>query len=142
MEVKFKRLHGDAVLPTRANNLDAGFDLYAAGFLPDANEEIVTYRTGLSVAIPEGHVGLIFPRSSIYKYNLSMSNSVGVIDSGYRGEVQVKFRATNGQSTYIKGDRIAQLIVMPLINWQPVWAEELPASGDGRGTGGFGSSGA
>lgn len=148
MEVKFKRLNDDARLPTRANNLDAGFDLYAAE-RPEQYRDVITYKLGLAVAIPAGYVGLIFPRSSIYKFDLAMANSVGVIDAGYRGEVMVKFRETDyehdewtSHSWYSYGDRIAQLIIMPLVAWAPVWAEgELPEAGDTRGTGGYGSSG-
>ncbi len=146
MEVKFKRLNEDACLPTRANNLDAGFDLYAAAGPTYGELDTVVYSLGLAVAIPAGYVGLVFPRSSVCKKTLSLTNSVGVIDAGYRGEVRVVFRdihATwvDGTHDYDKGDRIAQLIVMPLTEWQPVWADELPVAGDGRGTGGYGSSG-
>src|SRR6056297_3317016 len=85
------KLYGDAKLPEKANPLDAGLDLTALKRTKIGN--ILTYDTGVSVAIPEGHVGLLFPRSSICKYDLELCNSVGVIDSGYRGTIQFKFRA-------------------------------------------------
>jgi dUTP pyrophosphatase len=97
------------------------------------------YGTGLAVEIPEGHVGLLFPRSSISNSGLILTNSVGVIDSGYRGEIKFRFKHIPDTAYYKPGDRIGQLIVMPYpeIDFQEV--EEL--SSTERGEGGFGSSG-
>ena len=91
--LKVKRLCPEAVLPRRANNTDAGLDLVATSRVFDKDGN-VTYGTGLAFEIPDGHVGLLFPRSSIAVRDLALSNSVGVIDSGYRGEVKLKFKPT------------------------------------------------
>lgn len=139
MEVKFKRLSEDSVLPSYSKSGDAGLDLTAiSNPIYDDENSIRTYRTGLAVEIPEGYVGLIFPRSSIYKKGLVLANSVGVIDSGYRGEILVKFANRMGAGMYYFGDRIAQLIIMPIPVIEPVEAEEL--SDTERGEGGFGST--
>lgn len=138
--IKFKRLSEDSILPSYAKLGDAGLDLTAISnpIYDDYNNNIRTYKTGLAVEIPEGYVGLIFPRSSIYKKGLLLSNSVGVVDSGYRGEIMVKFTNRLGAGIYQKGDRIAQLIIMPIPFIEPVEAEEL--SSTERGEGGFGST--
>lgn len=93
MKVRIKKLHKDAVVPKKAHATDAGFDLVATSRVFDA-EGNVTYGTGLAFEIPEGYVGLVFPRSSICRKDLSLSNAVGVIDSHYRGEVKAKFKPT------------------------------------------------
>lgn len=93
MEVKIKKLHKDAVIPTYANNGDAGLDLTAVSYEFDEYGNVV-YHTGLAFEIPEGYVGLVFPRSSICKQDLSLTNAVGVIDSSFRGEVTAKFKPT------------------------------------------------
>lgn len=146
MKLKFKKLSEAAILPRKANTTDAGFDITAIGWYKDENGNIV-YNTGLAVEIPEGYVGLIFPRSSISKYTLSLSNSVGVIDAGYRGELLFKFKMAKpfivhqySYKIYNIGDRIGQLIVIPLPQFEPVFVDELDNTND-RG-GGFGSSGA
>lgn len=141
MKLKFKKLHPDAVIPTRANPNDAGMDLTTVGFDLDDYTNILSYSTGLAVEIPDGYVGLIFPRSSIYKYTMSLSNSVGVIDSGYRGEIKFKFRIPSSKyfTYYREGERIGQLIVLPYPKFEPVEVAELDITND-RG-GGFGSSG-
>lgn len=90
MKVKFKKLHEDAKLPFQANPGDAGLDLTAVNVTIGAEGEI-EYRTGLAVEIPEGHVGLLFMRSSIFKKDITLTNAVGVIDSGYRGEIMFKY---------------------------------------------------
>lgn len=140
MKVKFKKLHEDAVLPSYAKDGDAGLDMTAISF--EFGDGIVTYGTGLSAEIPSGHVGLIFPRSSVYKTDLTLSNCVGVIDSGYRGEIKAVFRDTdkNGiNKIYFKGDRIMQMIIMPYPKIVPEWSDEL--SKTKRGSGGYGSTG-
>lgn len=91
MEVKIKKLHERAVVPSYSKKGDAGMDLTAVDYYYDADGCIV-YKTGLAIEIPEGYVGLVFPRSSISKSDLFLTNSVGVIDSGYRGEILAKFK--------------------------------------------------
>ncbi len=147
MKVKVKKLHPDAVIPSYAKPGDAGLDLTAISHEFEVNaagRRLQVYGTGLAFEIPEGHVGLIFPRSSISKTELSLTNCVGVIDSGYRGEVKFKFAYDSGSrptkdSTYKVGDRIGQLIIMPYPQVQLEEAADL--SETVRGAGGFGSSG-
>lgn len=93
MKVKFKKLGPKAVMPTKAHPTDAGFDLTATSCVFD-KEGNATYGTSIAVEIPKGYVGLIFPRSSVAKKDLAFSNSVGVIDSSYRGEIKFKFKPT------------------------------------------------
>lgn len=142
MQINVKKVRDNAVIPQYAKPGDAGLDLTAAE-LEVTPEGIVIGYTGLALEIPEGYVGLLFPRSSISKYDLSLTNCVGVIDSGYRGEVIVKFRNTRTDEKYAKiyskGDRVAQLIVMPYPKITLVEAQEL--SQTERGEGGFGSTG-
>ena len=132
-----------AQVPTYAHETDACADLYA---LEDTNLNAHTYgnkiRTGVSIQLPEGWVAMIFPRSSIgAKTTFRLSNSVGIIDSGYRGELGVLYDNTSDIDTYInKGDRIAQLLVMPSYRFQAKVVESLEDSD--RGEGGFGSTGA
>ena len=136
LNIKIKRLTPTAKLPTKAHSTDAGYDLYASSCHYDNG--LIVYGTGIAVEIPEGHVGLVFPRSSIANTHLALSNSVGVIDSGYRGEIKAKFRK-GGTRGYVVGDRIAQLIIMP---YPEVVFEEVDELSDSdRGTGGSGSSG-
>ena len=139
MLVKFKKLHPDAIIPSYATLGDAGLDLTATSivFKDDAQ---ISYGTGLAVEIPEGHVGLLFPRSSIRKYGISLSNSVGVIDSGYRGEIQATFNLKDKQAFgYSIGERIVQLLIIPYPSIETVEVQEL--SSTQRGEGGFGSTG-
>lgn len=139
MQVKIKKLHPDAVIPKYAKEGDAGMDLTAVAILEQTPYSI-TYDTGLAFEIPEGFVGYIFPRSSIRKYGLLLSNSVGVVDSGYRGSVQATFKRTSHiDNYYSEGDRIAQIIIMPTPYVEFIEVEEL--SETDRGTGGFGSTG-
>lgn len=136
LNIKIKRMHKDAVIPTKAHATDAGCDLYATSCHYDNG--LLIYGTGIAVEIPEGYVGLVFPRSSIANTHLTLSNSVGVIDSGYRGEIMAKFRK-GGTNAYRVGERIAQLIILPYPEVVFEEAEELNDSD--RGTGGYGSSG-
>lgn len=142
MQVRFKKLHEDAVIPAYAKPGDAGLDLTAISV--DLDKEILTIGTGLAVEIPFGYVGLVFPRSSVYKMDLSLANCVGVIDSGYRGEIMCKFRVHfdanlfRNAMFYKPGDRVAQLLIMPYPAIEPVEVAEL--SQTARGEGGFGSS--
>jgi dUTP pyrophosphatase len=143
LKIKVKKLHNDAVIPKYSKDGDAGMDLTATEILNETTES-VTYGTGLAFEIPKGYVGLVFPRSSIRKYDLALTNCVGVIDSGYRGEVQATFKKTNwskGDSSekYNVGDRIAQIIILPYPKITLIETEEL--SNTERGEGGFGSTG-
>ena len=144
MEVKFKKLSDKAVTPTYAHDGDAGLDLTATGIHSEINEcgqFVIVYHTGLAFEIPKGYVGLIFPRSSIAKKSLTLTNCVGVIDSNYRGEVLAKFKNTTGDSVpavYPIGAKFAQLIIMPYPIVSLIESDEL--SSTERGEGGFGSS--
>lgn len=139
MKVKIMKVRESALLPTKAHPTDAGYDLYADTYTIDEYGNAV-YGTGVAMEIPQGYVGLIFPRSSIYKYDLMLSNAVGVIDSGYRGEIMAKFRKPLIGERYRLRDRIAQIIIMP---YPEVTLEEVDAlSESDRGVGGYGSSGA
>lgn len=140
MKIQFKKLNPQAQKPKFGKPGDAGADLVATS--ADMFKGQMIYGTGLAVEIPEGMVGLVFPRSSVRNYNLSMSNSVGVIDSGYRGEIMITFNVTEKDkfpATYNIGDRIAQLVIVPVPLVQFVEVEEL--SETDRGTGGHGSTG-
>lgn len=139
MKVKIKKLHPDAVIPQYAKPGDAGLDLVAVVETWNEDNSMVTYDTGLAIEIPDGYVGLVFPRSSISKTVLSLSNSVGVIDSGYRGPIMFKFRYPEEGPVYDTGDRVAQLIIMPYPQIEFEEVEEL--SSTERGEGGFGSTG-
>ena len=139
MQVKVKKLHPEAIIPKYAKQGDAGLDLTAVSEEWNENNSMVTYGTGLSIEIPEGYVGLLFPRSSVCKTSLNLSNSVGVIDSGYRGEIMLKYRYPEQGLVYDLGDRVGQLIIMPYPQIKLIEAEEL--SSTERGEGGYGSSG-
>lgn len=165
MKIKIKKLVENAVIPTYAKDGDAGLDLVATSMSEDSYGNIV-YGTGIAVEIPKGYVGLVFPRSSNAKNNMYLTNSVGVIDSGYRGEIMFKYKVvhntgsflkwwwenkilkkkepkisiyTLGYNTYKVGDRIGQLIIIkyPYIEFEEV--DKL--SETERGTGGYGSTG-
>lgn len=139
MKVKIKRLRDTAIIPTKAHATDAGFDLYVDTSIVDEYGNAV-YGSGIAMEIPEGYVGLVFPRSSIAKTDLLLSNSVGVIDSGYRGEIMAKFRLLDKyRPIYDIGERFAQIIIMPYPNIEFEEVEEL--SDSDRGAGGYGSSG-
>ena len=142
MEVKFKKLNERAVIPKYAKPGDAGLDLVATSCEHDAAKDNYVYGTGLAVEIPHGYVGLIFPRSSNRKTYAYMTNHVGVIDSGYRGEIMITFKNRDmiyGSQPYYVGDRIAQLIIIPYPFIDPIEADEL--SETERGEGGHGSTG-
>lgn len=147
MKVKIKKMHPDAVIPKYAHDTDAGMDLVATSMKVDAYGCIV-YGTGLAFEIPEGYVGLIFPRSSNAKYDLILTNHIGVVDSGYRGEVMLKFKPHGAwkcndeivyKNEYEVGDRVGQLIIMPYPKIEFEEVEELAVSD--RGAGGYGSTG-
>jgi len=140
MKVKIKKLSPNAITPRYAKIGDAGMDLTAISSELDEYGNIV-YKTGLAFEIPEGYVGLIFPRSSNSKTNLYLTNHVGVIDSGYRGEVMLKYQSIQsfGRNPYQVGDRVGQIIILPYPQIEFEEAEEL--SSTERGEGGYGSTG-
>jgi dUTP pyrophosphatase len=143
LSVKFRKLVPEAVTPEYAQNGDAGLDLTATSFR--LAETFMEYGTGIAVEIPTGHVGLLFPRSSITKAprGVSLKNSVGVIDSNYRGEILVRFELPNSMNEMhgklpVVGDKVAQLIILP---YPKVYFEEvIELSDTNRGDGGFGST--
>ena len=141
MKVLFKKLVPEAQKPKFGKPGDAGADLVATS-VDFSRKNQVVYGAGLAVEIPEGMVGLVFPRSSIRNYDLSLSNSVGVIDSGYRGEIMVTFNILNPytvETSYQVGDRIAQLVIIPVPLVKYTEVDEL--SETQRGTDGHGSTG-
>jgi dUTP pyrophosphatase len=150
MKVKIKKLNPLAQIPSYAKAGDAGMDVVATEIIKDTPDQI-TYGMGIALEIPEGFVGLVFPRSSIRKTGLQLSNSVGVIDSGYRGEIQATFNKIFGSEGmydeakipttefYKVGDRIAQIMIIPHPTIEFNEVDEL--SDSERGEGGFGSTG-
>jgi dUTP pyrophosphatase len=153
MKVKIKKLHKNAVIPKYSNVGDAGMDMTAVTADISRDGLYVEYGTGIAVEIPEGYVGLIFPRSSLSKTSLILSNHVGVVDSGYRGEIKFRFKDTRMRSrieygidqyfcsdtVYKVGDRIGQLMIIPYPKIEFEEVEELDSTN--RGEGGFGSTG-
>lgn len=140
MKVKFKKLTKHATAPHRGSEYAAGWDLVATSFSHEKG--IISYGTSLAIEIPEGHFGILAARSSVYRTDLMLANSIGIIDSDYRGELIFKFRLLNqGDSpkVYTVGDRIGQLII--LSHGAPEWAEVEVLSEAKRGKGGFGSTG-
>ena len=141
MEVKIKKLVEGAIIPKYAKIGVAGMDLTATSKWYD-DDNNVCYGTGIAMEIPKGYVGLVFPRSSNAKQDLILSNSVGVIDSGYRGEITFKFKLVDDRhlaKDYNVGDRVGQIIIMPYPKIEFVEVSEL--SETDRGNGGYGSSG-
>ena len=141
VELPIRRLRSDAVVPERAYAGDAGLDLAACERVELAPGGRATVGTGLAVAIPEGYAGFIQPRSGLAAKNgLTIVNTPGLVDSGYRGELKVILLNTDGNDTFVvePGMRIAQLVVMLVPGVDPVEVEELPESE--RGVRGFGSS--
>ena len=137
MNVNIKKLHPDAVIPRYAKRGDAGLDLTAVDVIAEGTT--LTYKTGLAVEIPPWHVGLLFPRSSVYKTGQTLTNCVGVIDSGYRGEIMLKYTLSPYAKEYDIGDRVGQLIIMPYPKIHFVEVENLTPTD--RGEGGYGSTG-
>lgn len=137
--VKVKKLNENAVIPSYSKLGDAGMDLTITSVVNESDIDI-TYGFGIAMEIPEGYVGLVFPRSSVRKYRLLLSNSVGVIDSGYRGELQATFKKTNTDAiVYEIGDRGAQIVIIPYPQIEFIETDEL--SDSERGSGGFGHTG-
>ena len=140
--MRFTRLSDAAQPPTRAHAGDAGLDLYAAESAELAPGQRASVGTGIAVEIPDGHAGLVLPRSGLAaKHGISVVNAPGLIDAGYRGEVRVLLLNTDAEEAFsvAPGDRIAQLLVVRYDGSDPEEAEALADSA--RGSGGFGSSG-
>jgi dUTP pyrophosphatase len=138
IKLKIKKLDDRATIPSYAKKGDAGIDLVATTMI--SNGYFIEYGTDLAIEIPEGYVGYIFPRSSISKTDHYLRNSVGVIDSGYRGEIKIRMSIPElGSKQYINGDKIAQLIIMKL-PWVDIEEVDELSETD-RGEGGFGSTG-
>ena len=143
LHVKIRKLIESAKIPQYAKEGDAGLDLTATNISYDADN--VIYHSGLSVEIPQGYVGLLFPRSSNSKTQYYLTNSVGVIDSGYRGEIKAVFKHRDSDvcqmrhPPYAVGERFAQLIIMPYPHIQ--FDEVTELSQTERGNGGYGSTG-
>ena len=130
MVIKFKRLSDKAIAPVKAHATDAGFDITCVGVsseLSECGQVILVYHTALAVEIPEGYFGALVPRSSISKKSIDLTNCMGVIDAGYRGEILGKFRVTTDviPAVYKEGERFAQLIILPIPSITVVEAEEL-----------------
>lgn len=141
MQINVKLTDG-APLPRHARPGDAGMDLTSREEVYILPTETVIVGTGVSAAIPEGFVGLVFPRSGLAsKHGVTLANAVGVIDSGYRGEIKAPLMNVSMDIRHIKkGDRICQLVVVPFASCECVEADELDETE--RGVGGFGSTGA
>jgi dUTP pyrophosphatase len=142
MELPFKRVRPGGALPSAQREGDAGLDLRAAVDATVKPGERVMVPTGVAVAIPDGHAGLVLPRSGLAsKHGLTLANAPGLIDAGYRGEVMCSMvNLDRDEAIEIRtGDRIAQLVIVEVPSVVPSWAAELPESH--RGEGGFGSTG-
>lgn len=140
MDINIKYLSVDAIEPNKGTNQSAGFDLTSTSLIIE--EKYIEYGTDISLQIPEGFCGLLFPRSSVSKYDLSLCNSVGVIDSDYRGELKIRFNILREETPkiYNVGDRVAQLVILPIpsVTFSNVLFFDDITS---RGGGGFGSTG-
>jgi dUTP pyrophosphatase len=142
VDIRVAKLTPEAKLPTRAHDGDAGMDLYASEAAHIGPGERWSVGTGIALEIPDGHAGLVLPRSGLAReHGIALVNGPGLIDPGYRGEVRVLLLNTDPAETFRveAGDRIAQLVVTPIALAEPVETEALADST--RGEGGFGSSG-
>ena len=143
MEVAFRKLRDDAVVPARAYEGDAGLDLASCERVVLEPGARATVGTGLAVAVPDGHAGFVQPRSGLAaRHGITIVNTPGLVDSGYRGELRVVLLNTDAREPFVvePGMRIAQLVVVPVASVEPVEMEELPESE--RGVRGFGSTAA
>lgn len=139
MELRYKKINGRAMPPVRGTEHSAGMDLIAIS--KTVTPKGIAYGTGLAFEIPRDHVGLLFPRSSVSKTSLSMANSVGVIDSDYRGEISAVFKVNDKNAdVYNLGDRVCQLVIVPIPAFELKEVDDI--SETARGTNGFGSTGA
>jgi dUTP pyrophosphatase len=144
LQVPFCRLVPEAGMPERAHLGDAGYDLRSVERVDLAPGSRALVRTGISIAIPEGYAGLVLPRSGLaVRHGISLVNTPGLIDSGYRGEIQVPLINHDRQETFLieEGTRIAQLVLVRVASALFAEVEFLESATDGRGEGGFGSSG-
>jgi len=141
MNIKIKKLHEKAIIPSYAKEGDCGLDLTAISIstVDKGNYGYIEYDTGLSIEVPEGYVGLVYPRSSISDSGLILTNSVGVIDQNYRGSIRCRFKAIPNTVIYNVGDRVAQIIIQPCPKIEFELVDEL--SDTTRGDLGFGSTG-
>jgi dUTP pyrophosphatase len=142
VELPIARLNEEATLPTRAHDGDAGLDLYACEAAHIGPGERWSVGTGVAVEIPDGHAGLVLPRSGLAKkHGITLVNAPGLIDSGYRGELRILLLNTDPADIFRvqPGDRIAQLVISPIVLAEPV--EKAALAESVRGDGGFGSSG-
>lgn len=136
MNIKIKKLNSEAKVPHYANHGDAGMDVYAV--TKEEKAKFIEYGTGLAFELPEDHMMLVFPRSSLSNKDLILTNHVGILDSGYRGELKLRYRKI-GDDVYEVGDKIGQIVVVP---FPRVEFEEVKELSDTlRGDGGFGSTG-
>lgn len=149
MQIEFIKLYASSLAPTKANKHDAAYDLYVQDTKVLVPDKLYLVNTGIAVNIPKGYVGLLFPRSSIYKTELRLSNSVGVIDHGYQDEIKmvfddiieepIGFSAISIQPKYLYGQRCGQLLIIPKPDI--TFTEVQQFSTDYNRGGGFGSSG-
>ena len=138
MKLRYKKLQSRAYAPVRGTEHSAGMDLIAIS--KTTTSKGIAYGTGLAFEIPENHVGLLFPRSSVSKTSLSMANSVGVIDSDYRGEISAVFKVNDKNADiYNIGDRVCQLVIVPIPAVELEEVDDITETV--RGVGGFGSTG-
>jgi len=141
MIVKIKKLNEKAIIPSYQKEGDGGMDLTSTSkqIIDKGNYGYIEYGTSLAVEIPEGYVGLIFPRSSVSKTGHFLANSIGVVDSGYRGEIMLRFKTIPNSIEYAIGERIGQLMILPYPQIEFEEVEELKESE--RGVGSYGSTG-
>jgi dUTP pyrophosphatase len=144
MKVRFKKLSEKAVTPSYAKPGDAGLDMTAIQYTVDPDYNFLEYHTGIAVEIPEGYVGLLFPRSSVSKTDLVLANCVGVVDSGYRGEIRFRYKFARKEyfanvRRFQEGERVGQLVIIPYPAIELEQVEHL--SDTERGEGGYGSTG-
>jgi dUTP pyrophosphatase len=157
MKIRYKKLSPEAKTPIKLIEVDAGFDIFAIS--KEVTDDYIEYLTGIAFEIPKGYVGLVFPRSSVTKYDLMLKNCVGVIDASYRGEIRCRFTPIannnikdiivggniaiefiwNEEKQYKVGERIAQIVFLELPKIE--LEEVLELSNTERGTGGFGHTG-
>jgi dUTP pyrophosphatase len=139
-QMKVKLVNEYAQLPTRGSEDAAGLDLYCPFYIKVPADSQKKIPLGVAVEIPKGHMGLLVPRSSISKTPLRCANSVGIIDADYRGELSIAYENIScNDYTIFRGDRIAQLIIVPVAMVDVLEVDELTATE--RGAGGYGSTG-
>lgn len=139
LDVKFKKLYDDAILPYYATEDAVGLDCTAYSKQWDENNGCWIYGLGFAVELPKGYAGFVFPRSSIYKNNLSLCNAVGIVDPDYRGEVSVRFYEAGFANEYKINERCCQLVIMPYPRINIIESDSL--SETKRGANGYGSTG-